>query len=157
MSEIRVVLTTTKFSSSIDDKTSEIRELNEPVCVVQLGMSISSCRSTESDELLVAKTCINMAKHVVVDIDKKAIFVGEDPQDETTGLVVYEEKRDTIYTREFFTRWSELKTLHFEFQVLDPRKEHEPFDCLFCIKGYWSLDHWVLREIRGSNRFELIT
>jgi hypothetical protein len=136
-------------------KEKQTRELNVPICVVSLGMSIFS-NTLELEELLVAKTCCNMAEHVFVDIDKKYVFIGENPQDETTGLVVYEEKRDTIFTREFFSRWQELRTLHFEFQVIDPKKSYKPFECIFCVTGLWSTDHWVFKEYRGSNRFEVL-
>lgn len=141
MSDINVALTTTGHTVAVQDASEFLKVTKDadiPVCVANIGLGMFGFGiNAEQFELRWAQICIEMAKTVQVDVEKKTVFVGEDPTDTNTGLVEYTELGQGLCASDFFRRWNETHTMVFEFSALNLKG-----DPLFAIKGIWMQDHW---------------
>jgi hypothetical protein len=150
--DIEVALTTTHYlkNSSIGAVMDErLKTANIPVCVAVMGLDIYSGDSTEHLEHVMAEMCKDMARTVSVIPEKSYVFVGMNPQDECTGLVVYE-ATDTPMSKMFFERWVVLQTMLFELQV---GREDQP---LFVIKGLWRQTKWDYLDVNPTSKLTII-
>jgi len=155
--DIGVALTTTKHMSvdynEISTSVSLIIE-DIPVCVVDMTFMIIPI--DEDMKQFIATTLKNSLGKVFIDTEKRFLFIGEDPSNEDTGMIVYQEPRHTIFTDDFFNRWSEIKHMFLEFKVFNQNIEKNTTDKLFCLKGLWAIDKWEILEINNNDSFKVL-
>ena len=151
--DISVALTATRFiaaSTFEDDHQRMLWKGNIPICVAEMGLLMFGMGpDQEAFEHRYSMVCKEMAKKVAVDVHAKTLFIGEDPSDENTGLVVYTEQRDTDYTREFFKRWSETRMMVFQYHL---KGLNGP---IFSLGGLWDKDGWTTLEIGHRGTFHI--
>jgi hypothetical protein len=151
MSDINVMLSTTKFTMAAESPAGEpispgmLGLLNMPVCLADMAMAFFGYDNVEKEELKLANLCQAMAKTVVVDSKKRTVFIGEDPIKPGTDLVDYEDSVDGECSNEFFKRWEETQEMFFQFTLNDIKGVSR-----FCIKGIWSKGKWAHLEIQGT-------
>lgn len=152
-SNVKVALTTTGFlKESGGDEFSEtmIWKSDAPVCVVEMGFMMFG-DDKEFFEHVIAKSMLEMAKIVFIDIDKKYLFVGENPKKEDTGLVVYEEKDNSNnYASHFFERWQETKSFVIQIHVINMK------NIVFSIVGVWANNQWSILEMRPKGNLFIV-
>lgn len=85
----------------------------------------------------------------VVDINSNlmSVFIGEDPEKEETGMVIYQEFSDNPTIKDFFRRWDETHTLIFEFTLRRVGANQEDLGVIACSRGIRVGDKWVKLEI----------
>jgi hypothetical protein len=146
--DLRVSLTTSKFSRPSEEQDlkdhNEFVALNLPICVTEnyLGMVITPLMR-EKVELVIAESLKKMAKTIYVDAAKNYIFVGEDPEIEETGLIVYSVANPGNYEKEFFRRFQEVHSLLMEYQVLDQENKHIVSLKSMWVKSKWQFLDWI--------------
>jgi len=154
MSGIDVALSTTRHLAAFGgppEMAEQFMRVNLPCCIARIGLGLFGSGMEELEHRM-AEISKNMAKLVHVDVVKKLVFIGENPEDEETGLVWYEEKNETNYTRDFFQRWRETETLLFEFHHLDMNGGGSRF----VIKGLWTGGKWEHLDIISSPKIEVL-
>lgn|GEM_PF-4358568 len=144
MSNISVALSTTKFISVPKSDTGgdvlrrRMIENNIPTCISQLGLGLFGFGADkEWFEHISAQSCLSMVKTVSIDPKLRTVFIGVDPSNEETGLVIYQEMRDSDYVKEFFLRWEQTKMLLFEHHCIG--FDGKP---IFVLRGFWDTNHW---------------
>jgi hypothetical protein len=150
--DIRVSLTTSKFCQKIDgqeDDQNIFVKMNIPVCVSESFLGIIST-DVEFLEHLHSQIAKKIAKEVFVDLSKNYVFIGEDHNNETTGLIIYTAEKMNVYEIEFFKRWEKTHCLMLEYQVFDANKK-----ALFVVKGFWDKHFWRHLEIFPSTKIEI--
>jgi len=151
MSDINVMLSTTKFTLAAETPTGDpispgmLGLLNMPVCLADMAMALLGFGNVEAEELKLANLCQAMAKIVVVDSKKRTVFIGEDPRKPNTDLVDYEDIVRGECSNEFFRRWEETQEMFFQFTLNDIKGVSR-----FCIRGIWSKGKWAHLEIKGT-------
>ena len=148
MSEISVALTSTRFLITTESNfPDEIRYSNIPVCIAEMGLHFFG----GPDEILehsLSQICLDMAKIVKIDPETKSIFIGANPDEETTGLVIYQEQKDSDCSVEFFSRWKETKIMVFEFGVAGESMS-------FAINGLWKDGKWDFINIGHKQKWHI--
>jgi len=149
MSEISVALTSTRFLIATEyEFPDEIRYGNIPVCIAEMGIH-SFGGPDEQFEHIISQSCLSMAKTIKINPENKSVFVGLNPDDENTGLVVYQEQGNSDCAKEFFSRWKETKTMIFEFGVAGKAMS-------FAINGLWKDDGWQSIEVGSEQKWHAI-
>jgi len=105
MGSISVCLTSSKYSLDKDDaQFLPIIELDVPVCVCEMSMYVFGFNHHEKEEWehKWLETCKKMAKFVVVNSEKKSVYIGDSLNgEEGTGLIEYIESNDNEYNMNF--------------------------------------------------------
>lgn len=145
--DIIVALSSTKFSNSNDER---IISMDVPVCIAVMKLDIIS-QDLERTEQKISEIYKEMAKTVAIDPEKKIVFIGEDPSNEKTGLIIYQDKKQTKYTDSFFKRWQDTGMLLLECQVSNTEEKD-----VFCIKGIWSDEKWDHLEVYPTSTIHVV-
>jgi len=147
MSGINVSLSTTDY---IAIGSEALKELSIPICVADMSMSLFGFPNVENFEHFCSKICMEMAKTVVINSEKHTVFIGEDPSDEDSALVFFDEEPTDQYGKAFYTRWDECQTLLFEFQLKGTGEDR------FSIRGLWVKDRWQYLIVSPTGKVEVI-
>lgn len=153
MSNIAVALTTTGFLKESDG--GELFETvlwrsNIPICVAEIGIGLFG-PDIEQMEHIMAQSCLASIGSVFIDTEKRFVFIGENPDIEDTGMIIYTPEEDTDCNRSFFARWEESHHLLLQYCFYGMDKKP-----LFSIVGYWIRDHWKILEVKHSENFHII-
>ena len=155
MSDITVVLTTSKFllaSGGNSDTFEKLKAQNIPMCIAYMGLGMfGGANEMERLELEFSEICKSMAKTVHVDPQKRYVFVGENAEDSTTGLIDYSDNVFDEAADEFFSQWHKLKCMTMEFNALD--LNNKP---IFSLKGMWSIDRWHSLDVYPSSKIWVV-
>jgi len=153
MSDINVALSSTGHILQIDGPPEIIELLkkqNYPVCVADMGLGIYG-QGQEQEEHHIAELCKAMAKTVFVDMERRYVFIGEDPEIPETGLIEYLSDVDGHCIDSFFKQWGLLKSLFMEFNVLG---KNGP---LFSLRGLWVINEWKILDIFTHSNITVIS
>ena len=145
MSDLTVVLTTSKFSQFPGIFPDNIQILNVPICMSSFNLLFFGSTVGFTEQF--AEICKSMAKKVEIDSKTKSLWIYDTTKEE--GLVCYQEFANTCYTQDFFKRWETTQFLLFEFQVFGIKST------LFVLRGLWEKDHWSFLEIARTAKFRL--
>lgn len=104
----------------------------------------------ETIEFRWAKIMKEMAKLVLIDSNKKTVYIGE--ESENSGLIEYTEQTGSEYSKHFFERWDQTQTLMLEFIIYD--KNNKPITCL---KGLWDINHWDYLDFFPTNNIQIVS
>ena len=155
MSDITVTLASTKFMRYEDFSldSSPFIKMDVPVCIasMMIGFFGGTPQEKEVFELQWSQTCMDMAKFVIVDQDKKTVYIGDKDHLDTGALVEYTVDKPSVYSNNFFERWKETGIMIFEFTMLDFKNEP-----IFCLKGIWSENSWKNLEIVPSSKIKVV-
>lgn len=147
MSGLNVALSTTDYLAV---GSEALKELSLPVCVADMSMGLFGFPNVENFEHFCSEICKDMAKTVVINSEKHTVFIGEDPSDEDSALVFFDEEPKDQYGKAFYSRWDECQILLFEFQIKGTGEDR------FCIRGLWVKDHWQFLTVNPSSSVEVI-
>jgi hypothetical protein len=145
------MLSATKFTIAVKSPTGEalnpdtMEILNMPVCLANMSMAFFGWNNVEREELNLAKICQAMAQIVVVDSEKRTVYIGESLIGPQTSLIEYTDVNGGECSKEFFRRWDETHEMFFEFTLLDGKG-----DSRFCVRGLWSKGKWAHLGMRGT-------
>lgn len=154
MSDVSVALTTTGFLKKYTGGElleTKLWRTNLPVCISEICL-LAYGPAMEEMEHRIAQSLKDSIGVVHVDEKNKYVFVGENADMEETGLVVYTERKDSEYSKSFFSRWQETHQLLFQFSVLGNDRKPR-----FSLVGYWFSNHWKILEIKHSENFIVIS
>lgn len=152
MSQITVSLSSTQHITQSDSSEilSSFHKLDIPVCAAEIGLGLFGF--SERDELGVASLCLDMAKTVFIDIKKRYVFIGQDPQDTNSALIEYTEQLNNSFTESFFKRWSLTHHLILNFNCVDFKGVS-----VFCIQGLWAIYYWKYLDIAPGSKITVIS
>lgn len=151
MSEIAVCLSSSNtIPIDSDPLTARLIEMDIPICYCEVSLLYFDSNFTHSEwmENKIAEICKDMAKYVIVDCDKKTVYVGDDINGHPDfALIEYQCNEDLgVYEKHFFDRWKILNELVLQFVFLG--NDSKP---RFCLKGAWSKNQWTHLSIEPSS------
>lgn len=155
MCTIDVYLTTTKWTHISKIEDIDIANMDVPVCVAKMGMGMFgfNLHDKEESEHKWSDVCKIMAQHVVVDVVNRSIYIGEyEHFIPNAALVEFQSQSKSAYSDNFFKRWTETKTLLFEFTVIDLSSQQPSF----CLRGLWINNSWQSLNVVPTNNLTII-
>jgi hypothetical protein len=141
MADLIVALTTTEFVSITEggDTPTEIDlfTYNIPVCVAEMVMDFPPILPNGYLFRIHSALTSNID---CIDINSNlgTVFIGKDKNEETTGLIVYQDIKNTPPTRAFFKRWDETETLMMQYTIFNRFNK-----VVCCVRGYWAKGSWI--------------
>jgi len=145
MTAINVSLSSTAYAidDGVSTETNPLIKMDVPVCSANMGLGAFGFGPSEKEKLEHnwSKACLDMTKRVVIDPEKRSVYIGDDEG----WLVEYEDDVKGPHADRFFQRWRELGIVFFEFTLLDFKSQP-----LFCIKGLWCENKWSKLDIFSS-------
>lgn len=112
-SDVRVVLTTTKFVTF-----NPMKNVDCPVCVVEMGMLMFGFSPSDNEkfEYVMADAVKEMLTNVDINVEERTVFIGglDCPLVSYKAFPIGEK----LFEDAFFSRWAVCKTLAFEMQIL---------------------------------------
>jgi hypothetical protein len=179
MSDIQVCLTTSSYILAGKNIPENFEKYGIPVCTAEIGLGMFGYTGSEKEreEFVFGQICKKMAKEVFVDIEKRWVFVGEDHKDPETGLIDYTEQKYVQCVLDFFINWTKYHVLLMEFSVSNPLQGRKsdltkidpiagsgtsnfvpPKDTtLFCLRGFWEVDHWNSLDVFPSANIKIVS
>lgn len=155
--DITVFLTTTKYTKAISGgiDLEEVRRHIHPICVAEqyVNLSRTKFRLIEKD---LQKSVRSLTGGVFIDPSEKTVFVGHNPEDEKTGLVVYKDIGEGEASADFFDFWQLYKSMFFEFQVYRRVNNLQRPTFQFSLSGYWAEGQWKQLVITERCAFSMI-
>jgi len=149
MLDISVALTTTEYSFITEggDNQMEIDLIlqNVPVLVAETSMYFSSI----PDDLRKQIHNAISTKVDTVDINSnlRTVFIGEDIEREETGLVLYQDLKQSPRADAFFKRWNEIHTLIYEYTIKSIDISGKENGIIACVRGVRVGSTWIRLEI----------
>jgi hypothetical protein len=149
---IDVYLSTTGNTVLSNFPDGLVETANMPVCIAK-GAMFCFGGDVEFFEHIMSKTFMGAAKMVHVDPEKRYVFVGENPEVEETGVVVYTNDGEGTgeYADQFFQRWKETQSMILQFYLYDNQRQPR-----FVILGFWNNGKWDLLESRTKGLFNVV-
>lgn len=156
--DITVFLTTTSHTKrvlSTDFKTNQIKTNCRSICVAEQYLNMSRQEYRRFDKSY-QKAAISLADRVQINPATHTIFIGENPDKEETGLVVYRQQNPSGSSQDFFDAWQTYRDLFFEFQVYRRNSGFQKPSLQFCIRGLWKNDAWCQLFIANACAFSMV-
>ncbi len=155
--DITVFLSTTKHTKAADRglDVEAMRRFVHPICVAEQYVTISR-KQFRLIERGLQKSIFSLARGVYIDPDERTVFVGKDPEKESTGLVIYKDLLQGEASDGFFDCWRLYKSMFFEFQVLRRLSGVEKPTFQFSIVGHWEDNAWAALILKKSPSFTML-
>jgi hypothetical protein len=156
--DITVFLTTTQHTKKVlskDFKLEKTQMDHRSICVAEQYLNIPRQEYRKLDKTY-QKTAISLAQKVHIDTETHSVFIGQDPDKEESGLVVYQQQNPFGASQDFFDTWQTYHDLLFEFQVYRRISGFQRPPLKFCIRGLWRNDSWSQLFIANSCAFNMI-
>ena len=157
MMDLAVALTSTKYALVTEegDNTLEIEMIlqDAPVCVAEMYLEVEDV--TEDLVKNISTNISTAIDAVEIDSDLKTVFIGSDPLDETTGLVVYQQVNPGKQALSFFERWEETHTLIFEFCVKRKDKTGKNLGPIASVRGIRVGEVWKDIQTSKEQRYNI--
>lgn len=141
MADLIVALTTTEFVSITEggDTPTEIDlfTFNIPVCVAEMSMDFPT-KLPNGYLPKIHQALTSNIDCVDINSDLGTVFIGKDKNEETSGLIVYQDTKGTPPSKAFFQRWDEIEALMMQYTIFN---QHNNVIC--CVRGYWAKGSWI--------------
>jgi len=151
---IEVALTTTGYINISGSENSpneiELLILDIPVCVVNISAMLLNINDTLRS--IINESLLSSFNVVHIETFGKNVFIGNDPDIEETGMVIYHEESCNPQSEGFFKRWEETETLLFEFSILSLST---PVRLVTCLSGLWAHGSWKNLKIVKTPRISI--
>lgn len=145
LDDIRVALSTTSHTLITEHGNNRFELdmviLDLPICVSEYYIKIDQITPGLTNEIAIA--LMSGIGKVFIDPDARYLFIGGNPNDETTGLVIYEEIQNDHRATQFFSRWKETGQMQLEYVVYGINATNEKIGVVACISGLWTGNNWM--------------
>lgn len=152
MIDAKVALTTTEYALVTEGGNNE-QEINLILKNIPIIVVESSLRIPLITDDIREKICQNLSTGVdAIEINSnlRTVFIGSDPEIEETGLVIYQDFKETDRTNAFFQRWDETNSLIFEYTLRRSGILNEDLGVIGCLRGLRVGDHWTKLELTNE-------
>lgn len=111
-----------------------------PVLVAEVRMPFPEITGSLRGKVGIA--IISSVEKVYISSDIRRVFIGQDPDNEETGLVSYDDYDETEATNNFFRRWDETQSLIFEYTAIGINDKGKDIGIIACASGFYSQEIW---------------